>query len=191
MICYTLSDCVLKNLNADTQKKKIITDLLGVFPQENNPHKVVIDRTGKIIDIYNTYIDTEAGVFYWLQIMGDNPSSWEPIDVDNIEQATTNEDIFLMICSQTEDKMLIVYHHNGWTKGRYYHKRNILHNDTPIRILDRNEAIKLLSLSEEKASEEISLYKKDLQQPIIQTTNITDSIVAQNGSTINRAKIEK
>lgn len=98
-----------------------------------------------------------------------------------------------MLCSQTEDKMLIVYHHNSWTKGKYYNKRNILYSDTSIRILDRNEAMKLLSLSEEKASEEISLYKKDLQQPIIQnsTTIIKESIVAQGGSCISNAEIKQ
>ena len=46
---------------------------------------------------------------------------------------------------------------------------------------------------EEKANEEIFSYKKDLQQPIIQnlTNIIKDSIVAQNGSCISDAKIEK
>ena len=194
MICYTLSDCVLKNMNTDSKKKEITTDLLMVFPQENNPHKVVVDRDGKVIDIYNSIInDGNPAIMYWLQLMGDFPKSWEPIDVENIEKATTNEEIFLMVCSQTEDKMLIVYHHNGWTKGKYYNKRNIMHNDTSIRILDRNEAMKLLSLSEEKANEEIFSYKKDLQQPIIQnlTNIIKDSIVAQNGSCISDATIEK
>ena len=51
MICYTLSDCVLKNMNTDSKKKEITTDLLMVFPQENNPHKVVVDRDGKVIDL--------------------------------------------------------------------------------------------------------------------------------------------
>jgi hypothetical protein len=182
MICYTLSDCVLKNLSADTQKKKIITTLLGVFSQENKPHKVVIDRTGKIIDIYNTYIDSEAGVFYWLQIMSDNPSSWEPVDVDNIEQATTNEDVFLLICSQTADKLLIVYSHNGWTKNMYSCKGNITHNNTTIKVLDREEAINQLALSEE----EINRINRSGT-----TYNIINSAFAQNGSGISNVKIKK
>lgn len=115
MICYTLSDCVLKNISSDPKKKEIISNLLGVFPQTNNPHKLVIDRNGKIIDIY-AEITEEPGVHYWLQFMSDYPSSWEAIDVDNIHEATNNEEIFLKVCSQTSDKLLIAYNHNGWTK---------------------------------------------------------------------------
>ena len=70
MICYTLSDCVLKNMNTDSKKKEITTDLLMVFPQENNPHKVVVDRDVKVIDIYNSIInDGNPAIMYWLQLM--------------------------------------------------------------------------------------------------------------------------
>lgn len=194
MICYTLSDCVLKNISADPIIKEITTDLLMVFPQKNNPHKVVVDREGKIIDIYTSIIEANnPGIMYWLQLMGDSPNSWEPIDVENLNNVTKNEDIFLKVCSQTEDRMLIVYHHNGWTRGQYYSKRNISYDGIPIRVLDRLEAMKLLSFSEAEATAETNLYNKDLQRPILHNTTsiITDSIVAYDGSSINNAKIEK
>ena len=192
MICYTLSDCVLKNLNTDFKKKEIRTDLLGVFTQARSPHKIVVDRTGKIIDIYSAAIeDNNPAILYWLQTMGDHPESWEPIDIENIEAATSKEEVFVIVCSQTADKLLIVHHHNGWTNGKYYHKRNILHNSTPIRVLDRNEAISLLSLSEKDAMTQISDYEKDLQKPMITIDNsIKNSIVAKTNSNINQAKIE-
>ena len=192
MICYTLSDCVLKNISTDANKKEIVNDLLNVFPQKNNPHKVVVDRHDKIIEIYESLIDDDnPAIFYWLQNMGDFPKSWEPIDVNNIEQATTNEDIFLMVCSQTKDKLLIAYSHNGWTREQYYHKRNILFGNTPIRVLDRDDSIKLLALSQNDAESEISTYNSDLQQPTIVQNNIKNSIVAQGNSSINNAKIEE
>ena len=60
-------------------------------------------------------------------------------------------------------------------------------------VIDNLSREERLSLSEEKANEEIFSYKKDLQQPIIQnlTNIIKDSIVAQNASCISDAKIEK
>jgi len=195
MICYTLSDCVLRNINTDSKKKEIRTDLLGVFTQERSPHKIVVDRTGKIIEIYNEAIDEAIGdnnpaIFYWLQTMADFPQSWEPIDVDNIEEVTSKEEVFLKVCSHTEDKMLIVYHHNGWTKGKYYHKRSLMYKNVSIRVLDRNETMALLSLSEDQAVNQMFNYEKDLQKPIVNETIVYDhSIVSQGGSNIHDAKI--
>jgi hypothetical protein len=192
MICYTLSDCVLNKADS-----AILCNLLFVFPNTSNPHKLVIDSTKKIIDIYLSYDD--HAIQLWLEQMGiekkgiEKPLKWELVDVDNIEQATTNEEVFLMVCSQTEDKMLIVYNHNGWTKGKYYHKRNILHQKTPIRVLDREEAIELLALTEEDVVKRKAIYEKDLQPPPIinNVTNITNSVVAQNGSSISDVKNKK
>jgi hypothetical protein len=191
MICYTLSDCVLKNINNDANNKRIFCDLLFIFPASSNPHKLAVDSKQKIIDIYLSY--DNLAIRTWLQQMGHEPSSWESVNVDNIDQATSNEDIFLMVCSQTEDKMLIVYHHHDWTKDRYYDKRNILFETTPIRVLDRDEAIKLLALSEEDVLKQKSIYESDLQKPVInQTINkISDSIVAMDGSSVKNAKVIK
>lgn len=190
MICYTLSDCVLKNLNKDTKQKAVVNDLLFVFPKSATPHKLVIDSQQRIIDIYLSY-DSFA-IQFWLEQMGHEPASWESVETPDIAQTASNEEIFKTVCSQTEDKMLIVYNHNGWTKGKYFHKRSILHNNSPVRVLDRIEAMKLLSLSEEDAVSQISDYEKDLQKPMISQTSIdiSNSIVAMNGSGINNAKIE-
>ncbi len=188
MICYTLSDCVLKNINTDPRKKEIKSDLLGVFPQSNNPHKVVIDRSGKIIDIYGS-IAEEAGVFYWLQIMGDFPSSWEPVDIDGIEELTKNEDVFMKVCSHTADRLLIAYNHNGWTKNLYCTNRFIQFDNLILRVLDREEAMKILALSEPEALEIVSEIKNESKS--ITINNITNSIVAFDGSKIEKSKIEK
>jgi hypothetical protein len=190
MICYTLSDCVLNK--TDSTNKSILCNLLFVFPNTSNPHKLAIDSSKKIIDIYLSYNDD--AIQLWLEQMGLEPSSWEFVDVPNIEQVATNEEVFLMVCSQTEDRMLIVYNHHGWTKGKYYHKRNILHQETPIRVLDREEAIELLALTEKNVVERKAIYEKDLQQPPIinNVTNIIkDSVVAQNESSISDVKIKR
>ena len=190
MICYTLSDCVLINLKTDSKQKDIINDLLLVFPKANSPHKLVIDNEQKILEVYLSH-DCHA-IQFWLEQMGLTPSSWELIEIPNMCQLNSKEEIFLTVCSATEDKILIVHNHNGWTKGRYYHKRSLLHNNLSIRVTDRSETIKMLSLSEDNVVQQISEYSKDLIKPIINqtTVGIHNSIIAINGSNINDAKIE-
>ena len=190
MICYTLSDCVLKNLNTDANQKLIINDLLLVFPKSNSPHKLVIDKQQKIIDIYLSY-DSYA-IQFWLEQMGLEPSSWEPVEVPNIDKITSNEEIFKTVCAQTEDKMLIVYNHNGWTSGTYCYKKFILHNNALIRVLDRIEASQLLGLPEEAATEKITKYKNGEHSLTINNTTykVIEGVLATNGSSINDIKIK-
>ncbi|OUO14725.1 hypothetical protein [Bacteroides sp. An322] len=172
MICYTLSDCILKNLERAPNRKEIITDILMVFAQNNNHHKLAIDRDGKIIQIYSNI--QNPAIAYWLQLMADFPCSWEPISIENIDNAKTDEEIFLLVCSQTFDKTLIVYNHNGWTQKLYEEDKVISYNGTYIKVFDREEAIKLFS-SPENCS----------QPPLI----IKNSIIAQDRSHINNVKL--
>lgn len=171
MICYTLSDCVLNNINIAPNPKEILTDLLMVFAQNKNPYKIAIDKKGKIIDIYSR-TDNPA-ILYWLQIMSDFPKSWECINVENFDSVKTQEESFLLLCSQTTDKMLIVYSHNEWIKKYYNSNKDILYNGVQLKVLDREEAIRHLMPTEKVVN------------------IINDSIVAMNGSNINNAKILK
>jgi len=162
MICYTLSDCVLKNMDKEDE---IIHDIVMILLIKNNPHKLVVDKTGKIIEIYKEAIKDNLAVFHLLQIIGDAlHKKLVSIEVNDMETTAPKEEIFLSVCSQTADKILIVYDHNGWTRDKYYPKRVILHNKiTPIKVLDREEAIKLLSLTDDKeARKEIATYEKEL-----------------------------
>lgn len=169
MICVTLSDCVLNNFSTSSNPKEILTDLLMVFAQNNNPYKIAIDRNGKIIDIYSS--NENPAIIYWLKIMSDFPESWEPIDVENFESVQTKEEFFLLLCSQTTNKTLIVFSHNGWTKKHYNRDNGISYNGVQLKVLDREEAIKdLLSA---------------------RNVIINNSIVATGGSSIKNAKIIK
>jgi len=170
MICYTLSDCVLKNMNND---KEIFTRLLIVFSQ-NKPHKVVVDRAGKIIDIYKALISNDNFIFEWLRIMTDYlPKSWEYIEVDNIEKIDSKEEIFLEVCSRTESKLLIVYSHNDWAKGKKQYNRNILYKDKLIRIFDKDDAIKFLDLTVEKARADCDKYNAKMHKKFQQKKGVS------------------
>jgi hypothetical protein len=192
MICYTLSNCVLSNFLTNT-KNKLIPALLWRFMDGNNSHKLIIDRDRKAVEYYLESAKDNSVMLDWIEYMGLTPECWELIDVENLEQANSEGEFFLIICSQTEDKMLIVYSHNGWTRGQYYRQRNIWHNNESIRILDRTETKKLLSLTEDNANRQISKYKRNLQMPIVSNsiTNINNSVVAQIGSCITNVKREK
>lgn len=138
MSYYTLSDCVLKK--ASTQKK-YVANLLWTFVQENNSYKVVLDSGGSIIDIYNEIGENDPTIATWLRFMGDNPSNFEPIDID-LTDKQNNEDIFLSVCSSTAiQKKIIVYSHHGWKHHEYSHGRIIIYEGTSVEVLNGDEAI--------------------------------------------------
>ncbi len=138
MACYTLSNCILHNLVAG---KKYITDLLMVFTQESNPFKVALDKSNRIIDLYETAGQTNEYVANWLSLMSFQPSNFEPINID-VSSATNNEEIFLKVCSKTNSQQkLIVHSHEGWQNFSYQADKVIFYDSKPIRVFDRDEAI--------------------------------------------------
>ena len=102
MICYTLSSCVLKNI--DPKDKLTIVNFLMYFPQDANPYKLVVDREGRILDIYHQIAASNPGLAYWLTLMSDYPKSWEVIDTINACNGLPEYEVFLYICSITDDK---------------------------------------------------------------------------------------
>lgn len=138
MACYTLSDCILNNLNAG---KKYITDLLMVFTQESNPFKVALDKSNRIIDLYESAGQENEYVANWLSLMSFQPSNFETINIDT-STAINNEEIFLKVCGKTNSQQkLIVYSHEGWQYYSYESDKVIIYDTKQIKILDRDEAI--------------------------------------------------
>lgn len=171
MICYTLSDCILENIG--DQPSILYTDLLSVFINRHSKHKLAIDSQGKILDIYLSF--KSMLVEAWLQQMAFTPSNWERINIDiPHSQHLSKYEIFKLVCSQTADKLLIVYSHNGWTKNEYTHERCINYRDHELRILDRDEAIGLLCLQENDA-----LHKITPSKATTQSININNGIIVK------------
>ncbi|MDR2954743.1 MAG: hypothetical protein LBV43_06660 [Prevotella sp.] len=135
---YTLSDCVLRK---GSTEKKYVANLLWTFVQENNPYKVVLDSGGSIIDIYNEIGENDPIIATWLRFMSDNPSNFEPIDID-LNGKQNNEEIFLSVCSSTAiQKKIIVFSHQGWKHYTYSAGNTIIYEGVPIQVLNGDEAI--------------------------------------------------
>lgn len=144
MICYTLAHCVFENLS-DSNFSKIVGEILSVFLQTNSPHKLAIDSEKRILDIYLSIGANSIAIQSWLQLIG-QLKNWDAITIPKTTQNISNEELVKLICSNTEDKLLIVYSHNGWTKGQYATTaKQISYNGELIQVLDRDEAAKRLS----------------------------------------------
>jgi hypothetical protein len=138
MACYTLSNCILKNLVAG---KKYITDLLMVFTQEANPFKVALDKSNCIMDLYENIGETNVHVASWLSLMSYQPSNFEIINID-VSSVSNTEELFLKVCSSTKiQQKLIVHSHEGWQNFSYHDEKVIVYDNKPIRVFDRDEAI--------------------------------------------------
>ena len=137
MACYTLSNCVLENL----EENRYTTDLLFVFIQENE-HQIAFDKSGIIIEIYSTTIQNipdfniKIGAIYWLSSIKEK--KWG-VNIDN-----TDDDIFMAVCGKTADKRMIVSSVNEcqWA-GRISPspERMYSHKNDSIKILNKDEAI--------------------------------------------------
>lgn len=144
MICYTLSHCIFEKLNK-SNSSKIIGEILSVFLQTNSRHKLCIDSEEQILDIYLSCNAYNFAIQSWLTLIGEL-KNWETIAIPKTTKKRSNEEIVKLICSNTEDKLLIVYSHNGWTKGQYVTTtKKIQYNENLIQVLDRDEAARQLS----------------------------------------------
>jgi hypothetical protein len=166
MGCFTLSNCILEQSELD---KKYIADVLMVFTQ-TNPFKVALDKSHKIIGLYETIGQTNEFVAYWLSLMSMKPTSFETINIET-NDATNDEEIFLKVCSATNNQhKLIVLSHEKWQYYKYDFPKIIIYNKVPVLIFDRDEAIVELN-------------------PIVSSTiNAFSSVVAANNSSINETK---
>lgn len=143
-------------------------DVLFVFASQSNPYKVALDKSGRVIELYEQIASHNVHIKTWLDLMSMKPSSFEVINVEtrSVDQV---EEIFLTVCSMTNnEKKMIVYSHQGKLYERYYINNSINFNGTTILVLDRDQAYHELNQSN--------------------TYNIADSQVAINHSSITDSK---
>lgn len=135
MSCYTLCNCLLSNLELD---KKYITDVLMVFTQQTNAHKVALDKSDRILTMYAQIAEKNEIIATWLSLMSMKPTSFETIEVD-VSQEPIEDDVFLKVCSSTKSQQkAIVNSHERWIK---YKGKVITYNSIAVTIYDKDEAV--------------------------------------------------
>lgn len=173
MTCYTLSDCVIEGIISGEDLKQGLAGLLMAFIHNLNtaPCKLAIDKERRAIEAYLSY--NNPHVSSWVEMMGLTPSSWELIDVDHAA-SKKNKEIFKEICSNTADRIMIVYSHNGWVRTLSDKKGTIVHNGVSLSVLDESEAIAQI-----------------FPAPHTTTISIADSVIATTGSCVSDVRIKK
>ncbi len=141
MSVYTISKCFF----SDRLEKKYISDLLNLFAASTNPFKVAVDKTKRVIDIYEVCAKYDQFIAYWLSLMSYQTSSFEVINV-SVSSDIDDYEVFLCVCSRTKSKKdLIVFScetsplmekFEGEGEGEYK-----VYDGIRIRVLDRDDAL--------------------------------------------------
>jgi hypothetical protein len=169
MVC-TISSDLLENI----EKNELIyfSDLLMVFTNKSNNHKVTRDKNNLVFVKYENIKENLEYVKLWLELMSFTPSSFEKINVD-LEGIECNESFFVELCKNTiGERKMIVYSLQNIKKFEL--NSNILKKDgVEIEILDRDSAKELVS-----------------EKIVLNGDIITNSQVAKEGSTIIKSEIK-
>jgi hypothetical protein len=141
MVC-TISSDLLENI----EKNELIyfSDLLMVFTNKSNDHKVARDKNNLVFVKYENIKENLEYVKLWLELMSFTPSSFEKIDVD-LDGIECNESFFVELCKNTNgERKMIVYSLQNIKEFEL--NSNILEKDgVKIEILDRDSAKELVS----------------------------------------------
>ncbi len=137
MTCFAVSSCIE---NSTLDAKTYMSDLLFTFTQ-SNPHKVALDSSDKVIDIYANIAANNELFSSWLSLMSFSPSNFELIDV-SLDDIDCIEEVFLKLASQINGtKKVMVNSHQGWENFHYINGNTISYDGVDIEILDKDEAI--------------------------------------------------
>ena len=176
MNSYALSSCLLEETK---NNKKIITSILHKISDENTPYKVVVDRKGVIIDLYEKIANNDnVHVASWLRILTRDPKQIEYLDI-NFEPDSSEIIKFIETAIQIRnEKKLIVNSHNSLpTDINYCESNTINYKDNIVKILNNNEAMTELNKNNGiTINNENNLNSKNKE--------IKDSFVADNNSNI-------
>lgn len=175
---YAISSCLVEKTSED---KKIITSILNRIADDETPYKVVVDKGGVIIDIYERIANNNnVHVASWLRVLTRHPKQIEYLDV---KLDPNKNDIlkFLETASKIRnEKKLILYSHNLMPEEIMYREGNkVNYNNEDIRVYDSNEA--MCELNNHNGI--TIMNKNELNQTTTNTTeNISDSFVSKGKS---------
>jgi len=175
---YAISSCLLEK---STENKKIVTSILHKIADDETPYKVVVDKYGVIIDIYEKIANnSNVHIASWLRTLTTHPEQIEYLDI-KLDQIPNDLIKFLETAAKIRnDKKLILYSHNSMPEDINYIEGNrINYHDVFIRIYDSNEAINELNNNNGVTI----MNKNELNQTTNNVTeNIRDSFVSKGKS---------
>lgn len=172
MSSFSIAASLLRKI---TDEKKYFSDILFVFTQ-SNPFKIIIDKSGRVMNIYNEIAQKDHLVLCWLSLMTMKPSSFESINLTiPKDKCDSEEELFLFIAKNTKiQQKLFVYSHEEWEKFNYCDEHEgsfIIYDGVPVEIFDRDQAVECLTVNKG-------------------VVNISNSIVATAHSTISKSSIK-
>ena len=120
----------------------------------------------------------------WLELMGRNTECWERIELDENSKIDTLHDLLLSVCSQSDDKILIVANRNGWVR-KFKKDEKYVYDGVTFIAFDREQTYKNLEITEDQLRSNI----KGVQN-CHTTYNLYNSIMADNHSSIYDSNID-
>jgi hypothetical protein len=164
MSVYVVCSCFVGNLNS----KVYLTEVLLKFAQQNTL-RVGIDTDRKLIDIYSKIAESKPEIASWLSLMSYEPTSFQ--EIVKLEDSIKDEfHMFLFVCKSIVNKnCMIVDTIQNFNLFEFVDEKHIMYTNKKICLIEKDDAIE--ELKDDKM-----------------TVNIKDSIVAKNGSKIERVK---
>lgn len=168
MSLYTLSDTLLRDIS---DHPKYITEILHRFTTDANPHKIVVDKTNVILQIYSEYC-TNPHIYSWFDLLTKTTGIIKK-DIC-IPTGISREEIYLYVCSSlSSDRRIIVSSKEDIQCIPYKTNDIVVYNNSDINVLDRDDAVL-----------ELQYNNKNV------INNINNSILAGDNNEIDNIKIK-
>ena len=149
MSLYTLSDTLLRDID---DHPKYVTEILHRFTTDANSHKIVVDKTNRILQIYSTYCNNPH-IYSWLDLLTKTTGITKK-DI-HIPDEIPKEEIFLYLCSSlSSDRKIIVSSKEDIKCVPYKTEGIVVYKNIDINVLDRDDAV--LELQNNKINNYIS-----------------------------------
>lgn len=181
MAIFTLKSSVLKELNSN---RRVISGILYSFSSEFTDKTIAVDDQNILLSEYAEIAEKCEHVAGWLDLISkfhDPLYVKIPIKKELIEN---DESIYFVICTGTKnERVIIVDSHQEWQHHEYASEGIILFEELPIKILDKNEAVKEL--------QETKTTINNIQNETIMGDKIKSkkSIVATGSSTASDSSV--
>ncbi len=142
MAVYTISLNLFENLQPSDLS--YLACILFCFTNDENPAKLAVDKKHIILSKYKDFSRHGDIIKTWIDMLSNLPSSIEQIDVD-LEGLADSEQMCLALCSRTNGSKQMIVYSMASIQAEIDDNNCICHNGHRIKILDRDEAKRVLN----------------------------------------------